>query len=106
MKKKNYGSLKAADAARGGASQSRLVNGGSGSRALSADIENRVMAKGSSARRSFVNRYFKLEERGTTVGKEIRAGTATFLTMAYILLVNPEILGRVSRFACVKLSFV
>ena len=28
--------------------------------------------------------YFKIEERGSTVGTEIRAGIATFLVMAYI----------------------
>lgn len=37
--------------------------------------------------------YFKLTERGTTIGTEFRAGTVTFMTMAYILLVNPTILS-------------
>lgn len=37
--------------------------------------------------------YFKLEERKTTVFTEIRAGTVTFLTMAYILAVNAAILS-------------
>jgi len=36
---------------------------------------------------------FRIHERGSTIGNEIRAGTATFLTMAYILLVNPQVLG-------------
>lgn len=40
----------------------------------------------------FLNRQFKLEERGTTVRQEIIAGIATFLTMAYIIIVNPLIL--------------
>mmetsp|Transcript_22407 Transcript_22407/g.48964 ORF Transcript_22407/g.48964 Transcript_22407/m.48964 type:complete len:494 (-) Transcript_22407:592-2073(-) len=40
-----------------------------------------------------IDKWFKLTERGTTVGTEIRAGITTFLTMAYILLVNPQILG-------------
>jgi AGZA family xanthine/uracil permease-like MFS transporter len=37
--------------------------------------------------------FFKLSERGTTVGTEVRAGLTTFLVMAYILFVNPSILG-------------
>lgn len=40
----------------------------------------------------FLNRQFKLEENGTTIRQEIIAGTATFLTMAYIIVVNPLIL--------------
>src|SRR5262245_19660666 len=34
-----------------------------------------------------------LRERGTDVGTEIRAGLATFMVMAYIIFVNPSILG-------------
>lgn len=41
---------------------------------------------------SFVGKYFKLEERNTYFTQELRAGTATFLTMAYILAVNASIL--------------
>ena len=37
--------------------------------------------------------FFKLKERGTTVGKEVIAGITTFLAMAYILAVNPGILS-------------
>ena len=40
-----------------------------------------------------LDRYFKLAERGTTVRIEVLAGCTTFLTMAYIVLVNPAILG-------------
>jgi AGZA family xanthine/uracil permease-like MFS transporter len=36
---------------------------------------------------------FRLRENGTTVRTEIVAGTTTFLTMAYIALVNPQILA-------------
>ncbi|MEO6845943.1 MAG: solute carrier family 23 protein, partial [Chthoniobacterales bacterium] len=36
---------------------------------------------------------FRLKENGTTVGREIVAGITTFAAMAYILAVNPEILG-------------
>lgn len=41
---------------------------------------------------SRVGKYFKLSSRHTTFTTEIRAGTTTFLTMAYILAVNASIL--------------
>jgi AGZA family xanthine/uracil permease-like MFS transporter len=37
--------------------------------------------------------YFRFSERGTTFATEVRAGLATFMVMAYILLVNPSILA-------------
>ena len=37
--------------------------------------------------------YFKLKENNTTVKTEIIAGLTTFMTMAYILIVNPSILS-------------
>jgi len=37
--------------------------------------------------------YFKISERGSTLGREIRAGIVTFITMAYILPVNAGILS-------------
>ncbi len=37
--------------------------------------------------------FFKLKENKTDVGTEVRAGIATFLTMAYIIVVNPDILS-------------
>lgn len=40
-----------------------------------------------------LDRYFKISERGSTVRTEILAGITTWLTMAYILFVNPQILG-------------
>jgi AGZA family xanthine/uracil permease-like MFS transporter len=42
---------------------------------------------------SAIARHFRLAERGTDVATEIRAGFTTFLTMAYILFVNPQILS-------------
>ncbi|MGW0184827.1 NCS2 family permease [Streptomyces sp. NPDC003362] len=38
-------------------------------------------------------RFFRVSERGSTIGREIRGGFATFFTMAYILVLNPIILG-------------
>ena len=40
-----------------------------------------------------LERLFKLKEHGTTVRTEIVAGITTFLTMAYIIFVNPSILA-------------
>ncbi len=37
--------------------------------------------------------YFKITERGSTVPREIRGGIVTFFTMAYIIVLNPIILG-------------
>ena len=39
-----------------------------------------------------MEKLFKLKENGTTVRTEIVAGITTFLAMAYILAVNPNIL--------------
>ncbi|MER6158078.1 NCS2 family permease [Streptomyces sp. NPDC001868] len=40
-----------------------------------------------------VDRFFKISARGSTFAREIRGGFATFFTMAYILVLNPIILG-------------
>ena len=42
---------------------------------------------------SFVERFFKVREKGTTVRTELLAGMTTFIAMAYILFVNPNILA-------------
>ncbi len=42
---------------------------------------------------SRVGKFFALEERTSKMSTEFRAATATFLTMAYILAVNPRILA-------------
>lgn len=40
-----------------------------------------------------LNNHFKLDEHGTSVRTEVIAGITTFLTMAYIIFVNPSILS-------------
>src|ERR1700730_16182988 len=40
-----------------------------------------------------LERHFGLEDHGTTIRTEALAGLTTFLTMAYIVVVNPVILG-------------
>jgi AGZA family xanthine/uracil permease-like MFS transporter len=37
--------------------------------------------------------YFKISERGSTLGREVRGGFVTFFTMAYIVALNPLIIG-------------
>lgn len=43
---------------------------------------------------SFLDRYFKLSENQTTVRTELMAGLTTFLTMCYIVVVNPHTLSQ------------
>ena len=40
-----------------------------------------------------LDKYFSITQRGSTYKKEIIGGATTFLTMAYIIFVNPNILG-------------
>lgn len=42
---------------------------------------------------SKVAKFFKMEERGTTFSTEFKGALATFMSMAYILAVNPRILA-------------
>lgn len=43
--------------------------------------------------RGALDRFFKISQRGSTVGTEIRGGLVTFFTMSYIIVLNPLILG-------------
>ncbi|MDR1379704.1 MAG: NCS2 family permease [Synergistaceae bacterium] len=43
---------------------------------------------------SFLEKQFKLQENHTTVKTEILAGVTTFVTMGYIIFVNPDILSK------------
>jgi AGZA family xanthine/uracil permease-like MFS transporter len=45
------------------------------------------------AGRSWLDRYFHISRRGSTVARELRGGVTTFMAMAYILLLNPLILS-------------
>lgn len=42
-----------------------------------------------------LERLFRVNERGSTVGREVRGGVVTFVTMAYIVVLNPLILGSI-----------
>jgi adenine/guanine/hypoxanthine permease len=52
-----------------------------------------------------LDRFFRISERGSTVRIEILAGLTTWLTMAYILFVNPQILGAVTASNGQSLTF-
>ncbi|WP_407946261.1 NCS2 family permease [Peribacillus butanolivorans] len=43
----------------------------------------------------FLERFFSLKENGTDVRTEVMAGVTTFLTMVYILIVNPALLSSI-----------
>lgn len=45
------------------------------------------------AKQGFLERFFKLREKNTTVKTEILAGLTTFIALAYIIFVNPNILS-------------
>jgi AGZA family xanthine/uracil permease-like MFS transporter len=47
------------------------------------------------APRNAVDRFFKISERGSTIGTEIRGGLVTFFAMSYIIVLNPLIIGTV-----------
>ena len=51
------------------------------------------MANSAATSDGFLERQFALSERNTTVRTEVIAGLTTFMTMAYILFVNPQILS-------------
>jgi AGZA family xanthine/uracil permease-like MFS transporter len=42
-----------------------------------------------------LDKFFKISERGSTVGTEIRGGLVTFFAMSYIIVLNPLIIGTV-----------
>ncbi|CDH00390.1 NCS2 family permease [Xenorhabdus bovienii] len=52
-----------------------------------------TLNSGSANQQGLLQRVFKLEEHGTTVRTEMIAGFTTFLTMVYIVFVNPQILA-------------
>jgi AGZA family xanthine/uracil permease-like MFS transporter len=51
---------------------------------------------GPAAGGSALERFFKIAERGSTVGREVRGGLVTFFAMSYIVVLNPLILGSFS----------
>ncbi|HLS24413.1 MAG TPA: NCS2 family permease, partial [Beutenbergiaceae bacterium] len=37
----------------------------------------------------FLDRYFEISARGSTIGREVRGGLVTFFAMSYIIIINP-----------------
>src|SRR2546430_17598706 len=62
-------------------------------------------SRGTPGPNSWLDRYFKISERGSNVRTELVAGLATWLTMSYILFVNPSILGSIKDHAGTALPF-
>jgi len=40
-----------------------------------------------------IEKIFKLESNNTSIGREVLAGVTTFVTMAYIIFVNPQMMA-------------
>ncbi|MEU8232460.1 NCS2 family permease [Actinoplanes sp. NPDC048967] len=57
-----------------------------------AAAETDADASGRTPKNGF-DRFFEISARGSTVGREVRGGLATFFTMAYIVVLNPLILA-------------
>ncbi|WP_372967861.1 NCS2 family permease [Microbacterium sp.] len=52
-----------------------------------------------------LDRFFEISKRGSTIGTEIRGGLVTFVTMAYIVILNPIILSGSADVAGKTLDF-
>jgi adenine/guanine/hypoxanthine permease len=56
-------------------------------------VEHAPEPAGSTSPTGGLDRFFRISERGSTLGREVRGGLATFFAMAYIVILNPIILG-------------
>ncbi|MEO6088100.1 MAG: NCS2 family permease [Umezawaea sp.] len=54
--------------------------------------------------RTPLDRFFRVSERGSTFGREVRGGITTFVAMSYIVLLNPLILGASADITGARLS--
>lgn len=52
-----------------------------------------VSSKQTAERPTGIDGFFRISQRGSTVSREVRGGVVTFFTMAYIIVLNPLILG-------------
>jgi adenine/guanine/hypoxanthine permease len=62
---------------------------------IPSSTDERGAAPSSTDRRGALDRFFEISARGSTLGREVRGGLTTFFTMAYIVVLNPLILGSV-----------
>ena len=56
-------------------------------------VSGETAGKRQAPSRGGLDGFFKISERGSTVGREVRGGVVTFFTMAYIIVLNPIILS-------------
>lgn len=56
-------------------------------------MPNTSSATKAAASTGALDSFFQITQRGSTVGREVRGGLATFFTMAYIIVLNPLIIG-------------
>jgi AGZA family xanthine/uracil permease-like MFS transporter len=80
----------------------RIIRGGASGMAHRAASEETVGDKATGSR---LDRFFRISQAGSTVRTEVVAGLTTFMTMAYILFVNPSVLGAVADPQGLKLAF-
>ncbi|RAZ31748.1 NCS2 family permease [Microbacterium sp. SMR1] len=79
----------------------------SGGRARGATVfsEDFVNTTQSRAPQGAIDRFFDISRRGSTIGTEVRGGLVTFVTMAYIVILNPIILSGKPDVAGTTLDF-
>lgn len=56
-------------------------------------LKEPAVAQAPTTSHHWLDRYFKITERGSSIRTELLGGATTFLTMAYIIVVNPAILS-------------
>jgi AGZA family xanthine/uracil permease-like MFS transporter len=56
-------------------------------------VSGRAVGAGAATGESWLERFFHLRELGTNVRTELLAGVTTFMVMAYIIFVNPQVLS-------------
>lgn len=71
----------------------------------SQESENSLSTSESREPRGALDRYFEISKRGSTYGREVRGGIVTFVTMAYIVILNPIILTTTADITGAQLDF-
>jgi AGZA family xanthine/uracil permease-like MFS transporter len=59
-------------------------------------VTDSVQTQAPPAQLTALDRFFSITERGSTVVREVRGGLVTFVTMVYIVVLNPLIIGTVA----------
>ena len=67
--------------------------------------DNDQAVKTASSRPGLLDRFFEITPRGSTIRQEIRGGIVAFVAMAYIVVLNPLILGGSQDIAGDSLDF-